>query len=49
MANETWLGRPQWHSVRFSHLGIGPDLAAFSVIEAWGLYRFLCGVQHAES
>lgn len=41
MANETWLERLQCLSAQFSHLGIGADLAALSIVEAWGLYRFL--------
>lgn len=41
MSNETWLDRLQYLSVRFSNLGIGEDLAALSMIEAWGLYLFL--------
>jgi hypothetical protein len=36
-----------WHehltmlAARFSHLGFGPDLAALTVAEAWGLYSYL--------
>ena len=41
MSSETWLDRLQYLSVRFSYLGIGADLAALSMIEAWGLYLFL--------
>lgn len=41
MHSETWLERLQCLSVRFSHLGIGADIAALSIIEAWGLYLFL--------
>lgn len=41
MNNLDWLERLQSLSVRFSHLGMGADLAALSVIEAWGVYRFL--------
>lgn len=36
-----WLERLQCLSVRFSHLGIGGDIAALSIIEAWSLYLFL--------
>ncbi len=39
--NQNWLDRLQCLSVRFSYLGIGCDLAALSLIEAWGLYLFL--------
>jgi hypothetical protein len=28
-------------AARFSGLGIGPDLTALALTEAWGLYRFL--------
>jgi hypothetical protein len=41
MNNLDWLERLQLLCNRFSHLGIGADLAALSVIEAWGLYCFL--------
>ena len=41
MSNETWQERLQMLSVRYSHLGIGADMAALSIVEAWGLYLFL--------
>jgi hypothetical protein len=41
MGNEAWLERLQMPCNRFSYLGIGADLAALSVAEAWGVYRFL--------
>lgn len=41
MNNLDFLERLQTLCNRFSHLGIGADLAALSVIEAWGVYRFL--------
>jgi hypothetical protein len=41
MHNLDWLERLQSLSVRFSHLGVGADIAALSIVEAWGLYRFL--------
>lgn len=28
-------------AARFAGLGIGPDLAALTLAEAWGLYQFL--------
>ena len=28
-------------AARFSQLGFGPDLAALTVAEAWGLYSYL--------
>ena len=41
MNDETWLERLQMLCERFSHLGIGADLASLSLIELWGLYRYL--------
>lgn len=41
MSSETWIERLQTLSARFSHLGIGADLASLSIIELWGLYLFL--------
>jgi len=41
MNNLDWLDRLQCLSARFSHLGIGADIAALSIVEAWGLYLFL--------
>ena len=41
MHSETWQGRLQTLCVRFSHLGMDTDMAALSLIEAWGLYLFL--------
>lgn len=41
MNNLDWLERLQSLSVRFSHLGMGADMAALSIVEAWGLYLFL--------
>jgi len=41
MNNLDWPERLQSLSARFSHLGMGADLAALSIIEAWGLYCFL--------
>lgn len=39
--NNDWLKRLQTLCERFSHLGIGADLAALSMDELRGLYRFL--------
>lgn len=36
-----WLERLQCLSVRFLHFGIGADIAALSIFEAWGLYLCL--------
>jgi hypothetical protein len=41
MKPDDWLNRLQSLSVRFSHLGVGADLTALSMIDAWGVYRFL--------
>lgn len=41
MNSETWLERLQTLCGRFSHLGMGADLAALSIVELWGLYLFL--------
>ena len=41
MNNEAWLERLQTLTVRFAHLGIGADIAALSIVEAWGLYLYL--------
>ena len=40
MNSETWE-RLQMLCNRFSHLGVGADLVALSIIEEWGLYLFL--------
>lgn len=39
--NNDWLERLQILCVRFSHLGIGADLATLSLVELWGLYCYL--------
>ena len=36
-----WLEDLQALAARFAGLGIGPDLAALTLAEAWALYRFL--------
>ena len=35
-----WLEDLQALDARFGAQGIGPDLAALTLAEAWGLYRF---------
>ena len=40
MNSETWE-HLQMLCNRFSYLGLGADLAALSITEAWGLYLFL--------
>ena len=39
--NGDWLERLQMLCARFSHLGIGADLAGLTAIELWGLYCYL--------
>jgi len=39
--HELLLERVQTLAVRLSHLGLGPDLAALTLAELWGVYRFL--------
>ncbi|MHB1247704.1 MAG: hypothetical protein ACYCZH_14795 [Sulfuriferula sp.] len=41
MSGEAWQESLQTLCTRFSHLGIGADLAALTLIELWGLYRYL--------
>ncbi len=41
MDNSGWLERLQMLCNRFSHLGVGADLASLSRDELWGLYRLL--------
>ncbi|SFO33767.1 hypothetical protein SAMN05216332_11139 [Nitrosospira briensis] len=38
---ETWLDQLQMLCVKFSHLGVGAELASLSLIEAWGVYLYL--------
>ena len=41
MNGPQWLEDLQALAARCTGLGIGPDLAALTLAEAWGLYRFL--------
>jgi hypothetical protein len=41
MNDENWLERFYTLVVRFSYLGLEGDIGALSLIELWGLYRFL--------
>lgn len=41
MNNEAWLERLELLISRFSHLGVSDDIASLSLVEAWGLYRYL--------
>lgn len=36
-------------AARLSWLGVGPDIAALSIVELWGLYLFLLRVGHGEA
>jgi len=36
-------------AARLSWLGIGPDIAALTVSELWGVYIFLLRVSHGET
>lgn len=38
---ESWLKRLEMLLIRFSHLGIGADVASLSLIELWSLYVYL--------
>ena len=44
MRPPTWLERLQWLAARFPEYGIGADIFALSVADAWGLYRFLARI-----
>jgi hypothetical protein len=39
--HEHLLQRVQGLATRLSHLGIGHDLAALTLVDLWGVYRFL--------
>ena len=39
--NDKWLERLEMLLIRFSHLGIGADVASLSLIELWALYLHL--------
>lgn len=41
MSAEAWQERLQSLCARFSYLGIDADIATLSLIELWGLYRYL--------
>lgn len=36
-------------AVRLSWLGMGPDIAALTISELWGLHLFLLRVSHGET
>lgn len=39
--NETWLDRLEMLCIKFSHLGVGTELASLLLIEARGVYVYL--------
>ena len=41
MNDDSWLEHLQMLLVRFSHLGIGDDVAKMTLTDVWALYRFL--------
>jgi hypothetical protein len=41
MSHEHLLQRAQSLATRFSHLGLGHDLAALSLADLWGVLRLL--------
>jgi hypothetical protein len=41
MTHPLWLYQLQALSARFADLGITADLASMSLIELWGVYRYL--------
>lgn len=47
MNNQLWLVQLQALSARFSDLGITADLASMSLIELWGVYRYLLRLAEA--
>ncbi len=40
MSRPAWVDELQGLAVRFGY-GLGPDLAALSLVELWGVYTFL--------
>ncbi|WP_177166047.1 hypothetical protein [Nitrosomonas sp. Nm58] len=41
MNDQTWLERLEMLITRFSHLGIGSDMASLNSSELWALYLYL--------
>lgn len=39
-----WLQKLQTLAVRYSHLGLNPDLASLSLVELYGIYLWLRGL-----
>ena len=39
--NDEWRERLEMLLIRFSHLGIGADIASLSMIELWAVYLHL--------
>ncbi len=44
---EALLERAQTLTARLSWLGVSPDLAALSMADLWGIYRFLQRIANA--
>lgn len=44
-APESFMHRLQELAARHSHLGLSADMAALSLIELWGVYCFLKGIE----
>ncbi|MEF9385059.1 hypothetical protein V4890_05405 [Ralstonia solanacearum species complex bacterium KE056] len=42
---DTWLLRLQELAARYSNLGVTDDLPGLTLIELWGLYCFLRGIE----
>lgn len=41
MMRDSWIERLEMLLIRFSHLGIGADIASMSLIELWAIYLYL--------
>lgn len=41
MNNQSWFQQLEMLLIRFSHLGIGADVASLSLIELWAVYLHL--------
>jgi hypothetical protein len=48
MSAAAWLEDLQELAARFARYGIGPDLAALTLAEAWGLFVFLRRLAEAQ-
>lgn len=41
MFEDDWLHELQMLAVKYSHLGVNPDLATMTLTELWGVYCWL--------